>query len=421
MTNEEVIAYFQQLKNGTLELEEDENGYVTIPVSNDMFVQNAILYSDQAAGPEETWAYQTNTVEIPMETGIRTFSGATKDEIITQGLMGIMADNLKNMDGSSYAANSLFGKIKRKVEKAMTDAHGVDPTYWTLENVKLPWLYNRIGVYENNKRNYMQGGFTGSGYTEPAWNTSYSTTEDKPFSTAIDLILTEVKNNQFIYSIYFSTNSSGSGTGGVFSRDELGTDINSKISYPLYWCKRVPNSTGKTTFEDIGQYSAWRFQGAVSFGGYDSANECMAHPANEFNQNLTDWETRYRTIRYSEQPYLIGMVLWITDYVPSGTYKYSRFWLIPVAFDFHGNILAPLCTNEPVNLQAETYNGKNFNYKQASPISNLNGNIIVRLSLPMSQAEADYALANNFVIVPVSCLPNDTTYVENGEEPGSGT
>jgi len=74
------------------------------------------------------------------------------------------------------------------------------------------------------------------------------------------------------------------------------------------------------------------------------------------------------------------MVLWITDIIPSGEYKYSRFWLIPIAFNIHGDILSPLYTNEPVNLNPDT----NFNYKQASPVPNLNGNIIVRLSLPMS-------------------------------------
>ena len=396
MTNEEVITYFQQLKNGTLELEEDENGYVTIPVSNDMFVQ--------AAGPEETWAYQTSTVEIPMETGIRTFSGATKDEIVTQGLMGIMANSLKDMNETSYAADSLFGKIKRKVEKAMANTHGTDPAYWTLEDVKLPWLYNRIGIRPANSGflrdgDRIHGTLSGNTYIEPAYNIGII---NNSFATAITLEA-QITNNQYIYTIYFCSEDDN------FSSEDLASKISWYTKSPLYWTKFGLNDNNKRTFA----YSSPKnyFHGAVSFGGYDNAYSVLGNK----DHSGYNWSDTIRTLRYNQQPYLIGMVLWITDIIPQGTYKYSRCWLVPIAFDFYGNILQPLYTNDLPGT------GVSANYIIPSPIADLNGNIIVRLSLPMSQAEVDYALSNNYIIVPVSCLPNDTTYIENGETPGSGT
>lgn len=406
---EGVKQFLADLLSGDLDLKEDDTGTVTLPLSeNTIYVSNAIMY-ERGSGPDQTWT-ETDIVDevtLDVDNGLRTFNVAFKDEIISQGLLGIKANSLNNSIEGIYNEDSLFGKIQAKVAQAIRETPGSDGT---LKNVKLPWLYTRFGLQPNYKETvnnvnryeaHNQGTLNYGTYTQPSisdteWNT-FNYVSDNPsdekikdyFAEIYNLEMSAVGQNYIEYQIRIKTtsqNRNAKNTFGITNSWSYNSEISSR------------QTVNKRTAWELDNYGNPSFGSVITFGGYN-LNYQFLTPGSE------TYGTRVQ--RYSTQPFIVGMVFWITDIIKNNTSgQYVRCWVVPVALNESGEIMTPLTTG------TASHPSDDYNTDVPSDFDS-KGYIGLRLALPMTDDEYKYALSNNYMVVPSTCLPSNYLILDN--------
>lgn len=412
---EGVKQFLADLLSGDLNLKEDDTGTVTLPLSeNTIYVSNAIMY-ERGSGPDQTWT-ETDIVDevtLDVDNGLRTFNVAFKDEIIAQGLLGIKANSLNNSIEGMYNEDSLFGKIQAKVAQAIRETPGSDGT---LKNVKLPWLYTRFGLQPNYKETVNnvnrycannQGQLSFGTYTQPyisdaEWNV-FNYISDNPsdekikdyFAEVYNLEMSAMGQNYIEYQIRIKTTSQNRNAKNTFG-------ITNSWSYSQDISSRQGRSDTRRAW-NLNDYGTPVFNSVITFGGYNLNYQFLKTDDSEGSSYA--YGTRVQ--RYATQPFVIGMVFWITDIIKNNTSgQYVRCWVVPVALNEQGEIMAPLTTGS-----AEQYSS---DYIVNAPADfDSKGYIGLRLALPMTDDEYKYALSNNYMVVPSTCLPSNYLILDN--------
>lgn len=382
---EGVEQFLSDLIGGNLILKEDENGTVTLPLSVDtMYIGNAFVYKSGADAGVPAWAYESvDTTDLSIDCGIRTFNGAYNDEIVAQGLLGIKANNF----------DSFLDKVQQKARVAMGDSD-------TLTNIALPWLYTKFGIYPTKVKLYSSQVAGVYGALVPSVDTLQFAVYKRPdpappitrsqFSDVWELVLSNFGNDYIEYKIKFEEYNKGK-----LDKDNFGIQDSWSMNAFL---NQYSNNVSADTYSAVA-YSAWTqsndfsaiYLGIPSAGGYDlNLDYCGSSVSTE------------RVQKYTVQPFMIGMVFWITDIKKELDNQYALCWAIPIGFDESGNLMMPYKEGNRNTVQeiSDKHNIYQF------PID-FKGHIALPLALNMTNAEFEYATERKNLIVPVTCLPND--------------
>lgn len=389
MTKSEAAEYLEDLQENGVVLEPDENDVVTVPISNDLFIQNAIQYTERGGGPD--FSYETKTLDLPLIGGIRVFNQEVKDEVIAKGMVCINAMELTSIDEETsdsteqnrkFKDTSVFGVLEKKVKNLMGENE-------TIEGVKIPWLYSKFGpnkiTSESSRLNISISN-----------NINVSQTECSTVDS-VEIINTQIQSNNYRYRIL------GKRHGGSSDITRIITDLPS-MSYYL-----TANNGGFSYGRFL--YSAGNSGGYIT--GYSYGGFTEPYVANTTNQG--QGETALRDIKYTSRPFIIGIVPLITSFYPTDAPSCECYFL-PVAFDINGKIMKP---DSPV-----IYEGGKIseNYDTApdtcpfyqstiatddSVVSNTcKGNLLMLGYLPMTIAERDYVTSQDYIIAPTDWIPD---------------
>ena len=152
MTTGEAAEYLESLQENGVTLEPDENDVVTIPISNDLFIQNAIQYTERGGGAD--FSYKTKTLDLPLIGGIRVFNQEVKDEVVAKGMLCINAIGLDSIDEETsdsteqnrkFEDTSVFGVLEKKVKNLMEENGCLEELAYILkENLQL--IYQSLKI-----------------------------------------------------------------------------------------------------------------------------------------------------------------------------------------------------------------------------------------------------------------------------------
>lgn len=390
MTKSEAAEYLEDLQENGVILEPDENDVVTVPISNDLFIQNAIQYTERGGGPD--FSYETKTLDLPLIGGIRVFNQEVKDEVIAKGMVCINAMELTSIDEETsdsteqnrkFKDTSVFGVLEKKVKNLM----GEDET---IEGVKIPWLYSQIAteaVLENNSR-----------LNEPI--TYYSTESTASYISIYSMSIqnTSFTKNNYRYKILGKCHEANShGNIGWIIQDQY-------YKSNFLSCYNGSGTYQYDRFLGLNQNSV--LFGCMHYGGYTTPSQ-----SSHTGSNATPY---HREIKYIHRPFVIGMVPLITTFYPTDKPR-CECYFIPVAFDINGKIMKP---DNPVvyegNKIAENYDTAPDTcpfYQSAiatdnSVVSNTcKGNLLMLGYLPMTIAERDYVTSQDYIIAPTDWIP----------------
>ena len=410
---EGVKQFLSDLIGGNLILKEDENGTVTLPFSVDtMYIGNAMLYERERGGGDGTPAWTGKIVQnydISVDCGIRSVQGAIKDNIIAQGLLGIQANNFADLDeNQEYRSDSFLGRVQRNVYQLMNNKE-------SLENIAIPWLYTKFGIYPNDTTwnhmttDFAYGFFDNNLYTQPIiTRTSNRAFNDSKYNNFFGDIwesyLNSIDNNQYVYRIRYMSDISNN---GGFNKKNFGLKNNYEIIRDLdnYMSLSYQEHPRKA----INEQSDFKYTGIMSSGGYDKSKYFVIGKEGRVAFNSYDSDSTIRDQIYNEQPFIIGMVPWIYNVKTENNLYYAQSWVVLVGFKKNGEILMPQIIG---NMPAEQGHPSQYITYRWYPGIDFQGHIAFQVALEMTQAEYEYALSKNNLIIPISCL-EEGTYILN--------
>ena len=393
--SEGVKQFLTDLINGELILNEEQDGTVILPISeNTMYVGNAFIYEQEGLSSNEPAWVKNNTqlTQIEIDCGIRVFKETQPDEIVAQGLLGIRAGSFEDF----------LGKIQQKVNIAKEDMHSN-----SLSNIAFPWLYTKFGIYPTFSGQYGSKQANVYGSIQPSTVSGESASYNEPapnavqdydiFSDVWELVETSVSND-IEYKIKLEEYGMGKLNKSLFG-------VNSTWHFAEFLNQKANNYStnsgyyikGTSWWQGADVNTAANYRGVASAGGYDlSADYCGIDIPNP----------QQRIQKYTEKPFIIGIIFWVTEIKQTLNNQYALCYAIPVGFNGYGQIIPPNIINSRDNFQPSE-NTYQF------PI-NFNGYIALPLALNMTEAEYSYATAEKSLIVPVNCLPNDNYSIAPG-------
>ncbi len=363
MNKEEAKKFLQDLSDGEVQLEPDGEGVVTIPISNDLFVENAIMLVDANgnSNSDNTLDVVSNDIEIPLNGGMRVYSTeSVRDEIVACQVLCISANSLALKDGDKYKEDSLYGKLEKKIQVLKGDKP-------TIEGIKIPWLYTAIVPMNDS------GDGGKCSHQIPYSSTSFSSSDGYFYFNYINLhdqALVEEKN-YYYYKCYAD---------------------NKKISDILTNQVKTNNAFIKTRSSSYSTFSSSLFYQNWAFGGYTNIHKDSTELDSYASYNKAAPQL---DVVFEELPYIIGLVVWVEKVVPNGEKaNYIEGFMTPVAFDKNGKIIEPLDPGE-----------EDWDWQQRSDNAEpLKGKMLAGIVLEMSPAEVEYYLTQTTKIVPKSWL-----------------
>lgn len=374
------------------------------------FIGNAVVITN-SAGPRDSWSYKTKEINIPIDGGVRTFNAAIKDEFIANGVMGIMADSIDNVDEhGNYLENSLFGKIEDKIAVLKGNAA-------TIEGVKIPWLYNLMAFRDSTYTTGLSG-ITISSNKNEVNNTS--------LSRKVKCIYCEPKvltTNAYQYC-WKTLSNANQAEEAPFTYSKL---LGSIGKYILRTGKANTQSSynGYGFLGYYGSYQDHDYIYHITYGGYRGSDTITGsyHGIDTMPENYTEFKT---------QPFLYGSVFWINEIGTIGNTYYLGGYIVLIGLDKTGKIITPKVpyralsaldldngsvtagvidievTDHDLELYLNQPNGIEY-VPDFSPFSPLKGKSIIPLYVPMTADEYSYALNTNYIIAPESYLPDNNS------------
>lgn len=389
-----------------------------------VFIGNGLILSERGGGIE-SWAYDTHTIEIEMKGGIRTFNTTIKDELIAQRILGVTANSLSDRDNNGkYKTDSLYGKIQAKTIQLMKEAGKWNQETQTgdLANVKLPWLYS-LYVFD------PIGAFYGDNYTGTLSNDimylyphesfghvwQVINNQNQGFIIPLSIQLSNINNNKYYYKFYACkmNNSSYVSFDGmeVFNSNSSSSRQSTVNNIVLNSYNKVALSVGVNNNNKYGIcFAQYQKRLASTYGGINGSNTPRT-------SDMSQWKDL--TVAYREQPFLIGMVFWITSYGSDNVnYPMLNGYITSIAFNKDGEILEPVCPYwDGSNTNTITDDtdpeiqpgGSKENYEPLPSLGydNLNGKILIPMAIPITPTENNYAQNLNYIIVPTDWIPEN--------------
>lgn len=449
--NVDGTAKVETISINTYELYENElkkTNIVFFCEDNDLgmvsFLANAVFYTEKG-GAEESWTYKTKKISIPVNGGIRTFNESIKDELIASGIMGIMADSLDEEEGEGenkhFKANSLYGKIEDKCAALMAKK-GKN----TMAGVEVPWLYNFMllndrSILRQNSLlsdgNQLTGLTTRSILSEsiPVWcyplkissnyyeycfqqcrNVCRISTYDVKYTTWEKLVQTFLTNCLNHIPSWLQTS--------PYPADYY--LVNSSTFTPCGVLQSIPEiHPAKAPFYQSSDPASYSSYGDIGSGG---------NPLNTVTTNDGQGSRTANTASavFSTQPFIYGIVFYITKIAASEQNPYLAGYLTIVGIDKYGKVIKPM---KWYKVTAEiTYNNKTYavgwytEYELKDVISSgiysayiysltsiypltgrtnliVDRGVIVDCSIALSPEEVNYANNLNYIISPNEFIP----------------
>lgn len=412
------------------------------------FLANAVFFTESGGNGDESWTYKTHKLTVPINGGTRTFSEAMKDELIASGIIGIVADSLDDRidpedDTSDYKANSLFGKIENKLAELKGNKA-------TLAGVKIPWLYNMV-IFNDRGAEGLHPDFSSNTYrgcdsqSRTAIYEPFGNSAPIPFYTATY----SIASGDYIYGFQTISGSSSFGRTSEAHAEkalyESWMTRNPKCyqsqvrDCTLEWClTNCYNSSHNSNAQINGRRSLSTVDHGLSYnetpykidgGSFQKKGATLYQKSNA---------PGYATISFSEQPFLYGMVFFITEIHASSEIPFIGGYFTIVGINKQGKIITPkvpwYASDEWYYLTNGSYVSKSAGlYYDLDPsrihvnslqtitivsdnskYSPLKGKILFECSLCLTPTEANYAENLNYIISPDAFIPNN--YFDDEEE-----
>ena len=413
--------------------------FVEDEVSNQVsFIGNAVFFTERG-GSDESWTYKTKKLTIPLNGGVRTFNASIKDEFIASGVLGIMANSIDDVDQyQNYKEDSLYGKIESKIQDLIAEEDKKRASNkGTLIGVKIPWLYNTyvFGSYLISPTgSYDHFLNCAKSNLAAVYSTGDRSRANQSFFP-IFLQNKEISINQFSYN--FSTVSGDQMHSIDYHIEQSSPNILLK-SYidgqPIAWdhgYARYSNSS----YLDLHINGSFDWCLYLFYGGrriYNCSGGFNTISSEKTYNSDALYSQPILEVYYKEQPFISGMVLWITNIHPDETYPFLGGYITSVALDRTGHIIKPVCpyiglTDTTIDGVTITNNGKiaynnciNSTFiadalaqnaidyaPDSSPFTPLKGKGLMEIAIPMSSTEANYAKNLDYIIAPDEYIPED--------------
>ena len=373
------------------------------------FIGNSVFFAERG-GSEESWTYKTHKINIPVDGGVRTFSGAMKDELFAMGVMGIVADSIDDVDNhGNYLDTSLYGKIENKLAALMRKEGAT-----TLEGLKIPWLYNIIVSRCSGSGSGIDWASTFSDHIGRVGQNAGGTERmDSAIYCNFDSFSTT--DNTYLYKLGYDFK---------YNTDGLTWIITGTPKYPV----RTGKCSANWVYADDRFLKAWNGQHhATSHGGWNNP----MYQGTSGTPGNSDQPINYT--KFSTQPYVFGMVFMITHITEQDSYRQVPAisgYITIIGLDKQGHILAPVppywtlrsCTikgqsyNEHVQVRinltpqeiSELMDNGDIDYMpDYSKFSPLKGKTIMEVCIPIRAAELNYAKNVDYIIAPNDLIPED--------------
>lgn len=402
------------------------------------FIGNSVFFTERG-GSDESWTYKTREISIPLNGGIKTFNQSIKDEFIASGVLGIMANSIDEVDQSgNYREDSLYGKIKDKVQALILEADKTRTTNkGTLLGVKIPWLYNVyvFGSYLISPTDYFDHFLNCNKISLATVGSSGDRDRSNQSFFPLFLLNKSISNNKFSYSFSTLPGEQLHSVSGYIEQTSPSILLKSYIDKePISWDSAY-HRYYTDSFMDLRINGNFNWCMYLNYGGKRIHN-CSGGFNTRSSTTTSNHDDLYSQptleVFYKDQPFITGMVLWITDIYPDDAYPFISGYITSIALDKTGQIIKPVCpyigtlntTIDGINIVANekiSYDNCINNTfiehcldqdaisyaPDSSPFTPLKGKSLMEVAIPMSNVEANYTKNLDYIIAPNEYIPED--------------